>query len=177
MEHIKLHLKVYTLLRISFEVWCRPGNQQQSRILCIMALDENRWRQRIQKTTSLGDSKLLTLGPILNRVLEVKKFFDFISFTHIYREFNSRADYLSKSAFTLQEGTLLVQEYMEDSLSSKSSLFLFWSNPESRFFQKLEKNVCCGACLRACSVFVVDKLKTGMKGIWTQSAWMDDCNK
>lgn len=72
----------------------------------------------------LGNSKLLmvwangkcqlsnlNLGPILLRVLEVKQHFDFISFTHIYREFNTKADSLSKDALSLQEGSLLLQEF------------------------------------------------------------------
>ena len=78
----------------------------------------------------LGDSKLLidwengkcrpthlALGPIVPRVLEVKLQFEFISFSHIYREFNSKADTLSKDALSLQEGTLLAQEFRADLLS------------------------------------------------------------
>lgn len=39
-KFIKFHLKVYTLLRILFDVKCRPGNQQQSKMVCSMDLDE-----------------------------------------------------------------------------------------------------------------------------------------
>jgi len=65
-----------------------------------------------------GDSKLfiswcnnqciisnLTLPPILDRVLEARSRFQNISFEHVYREFNSKADALLKKALLLEEGT------------------------------------------------------------------------
>jgi hypothetical protein len=72
----------------------------------------------------LGDSKLLidwanskcqitnlALRSIIQKILEVKSLFDHLAFSHIYREFNTKAYYLSKGALPLQEGSLLSQEF------------------------------------------------------------------
>lgn len=93
----------------------------------------------IKELQVLGNSKLLmvwangkcqlsnlNLGPILLRVLEVKQHFDFISFTHIYREFNTKADSLSKDALSLQEGSLLLQEFKGHDLLAVSHSSPFW---------------------------------------------------
>jgi len=56
----------------------------------------------------------------------------------IFREFNSKVDYLCESLLTLQEETLIIQEYKEDPLSTESSLSLFLSKLESRFCRKQE---------------------------------------
>jgi hypothetical protein len=50
----------------------------------------------------------------MNRVPDVKSRFEFISFTHIFRKFNSKADFISKSALSLQ------QEYEGDNLLSEA---------------------------------------------------------
>ena len=72
----------------------------------------------------------LALGPIMNSVLEVKNQFDLISFTRIYKVYNSKANTLSTDALILQEGYLTVHEYKEDVLSSKSSISNIWLNLE-----------------------------------------------
>lgn len=73
----------------------------------------------IAKLRVFGDSKLmvdwannqgridnLMLEPIMNQFLEVKGKFEEIFFSHVYREFNTIADKLSKEALILQEGLL-----------------------------------------------------------------------
>lgn len=40
----------------------------------------------------------MLLVPIMNQILEVKSSFDDLSFTHIYRAFNTKVDQLSKGS-------------------------------------------------------------------------------
>lgn len=58
----------------------------------------------------------LGLQVIMNLVQEVKASFDSILFTHVYQEFNSHADKLSKEALILQEGNLLEEVFRERNL-------------------------------------------------------------
>ena len=53
------------------------------------------------------------LVPIMNQVKEVISTFELIFLTHIYKEFNTPVDSLSKETLTLQEGTVVVNEYKE----------------------------------------------------------------
>ena len=53
------------------------------------------------------------LVPIMNQVKEVISTFELIFLTHIYKEFNTHVDSLSKENMTLQEGTLVVHDYKE----------------------------------------------------------------
>lgn len=73
------------------------------------------WEDRLIQI--FGDSKLtigwtmgshicniLRFSPLLDEILLIKCHFDFISFTHVYRERNSTADKLSMEGSQLQEG-------------------------------------------------------------------------
>ena len=48
----------------------------------------------------------LVLNSIMNQAKEVKDPFGSISFTHVYREFNTQAIFLSKESLIMYEGTL-----------------------------------------------------------------------
>ena len=52
--------------------------------------------------------------PLLDEVLLLKHHFDFISFTHVYRERNSIADRLSKERAQLQEGQDSTECFLRD---------------------------------------------------------------
>ena len=47
------------------------------------------------------------------QVKEVIYTFEFIFLTHIYKEFKTHVDSLSKEILTLQDGTLVLHEYKE----------------------------------------------------------------
>jgi ribonuclease HI len=83
--------------------------------------------KNVSRLQVLGDSKLLmdwengknqitnmALSPIMELCLEKKKIFEEISFSHVYREFNYKADKLSKEALILQEGHLIEQEFRDN---------------------------------------------------------------
>jgi ribonuclease HI len=89
----------------------------------------------LTKLQVFGDSKLmvnwannqcrmdnLLLVPLMNQFLEVKEKFEDISFSHVFREFNSIADQLSKEALLLQEGLLYEQEFRGGTLISASEI-------------------------------------------------------
>lgn len=61
----------------------------------------------------------------MHRVLEVKNQFDFISFTHTYKELNSKEHLLSKDALSLQEGSLEAQDFMGEELCVESFASFF----------------------------------------------------
>ena len=74
-----------------------------------------------------GDSKLtinwamgshrcniLHLTPLLNEILLIKSHFDFICFTHVYKEINSTMDKLSKEVSQLQEGEDISDDFLRD---------------------------------------------------------------
>jgi hypothetical protein len=71
---------------------------------------------------SIGNMGLIS---IMKQVKEVKATFESISFTHVYFEFNTQANILSKEALIMQEGTLLVHEYRGGTLISKSQKSLY----------------------------------------------------
>jgi hypothetical protein len=86
----------------------------------------------------LGDSKLpidlankenmityLILSPVISRVVDIKRGIEAISFLHIYREFNTKVDQLSKGALSLQEGIITVQEFGDGALVSDSASSFF----------------------------------------------------
>jgi hypothetical protein len=52
--------------------------------------------------------------PLLDEVFLLKQHFDFISFTHVYRERNSIADKLSKEGAQLQEGQDSIECFPRD---------------------------------------------------------------
>jgi ribonuclease HI len=92
----------------------------------------------LTKLQVLGDSKVmvdrannqcrianLVLQPLTIQFQEEKKKFEDIYFSHIYEEFNSLADQLSKEALLMQEGLLTEHEFMEGSQVSASERFLF----------------------------------------------------
>jgi hypothetical protein len=56
----------------------------------------------------------------MNQFLEVKEKFKDISFSYVFREFNSIANQLSKEAILLQEGLLYEQEFRGGTLISAS---------------------------------------------------------
>ena len=57
---------------------------------------------------------ILRLTPLLDEILLTKCHFDFISFTHIYRERNSIANKLSKEGSQLQEGEEISVNFTRD---------------------------------------------------------------
>lgn len=75
----------------------------------------------------------------MKQVNEVKATFEFIPFTHVYFEFNTRAD--MKKAI-MQEGTLLVHEYREGSLISKSEKSLYKCFDDISTMEDKFMNVC-----------------------------------
>ena len=52
--------------------------------------------------------------------------FDLISFTQIYRIFNSKVDSLSKVALSLQEGSMMIQEYRGVNLLFEKIAIFIW---------------------------------------------------
>ena len=112
-----------------------------------MASFENKNRQRFitlesvsifQDIDVLGNNKwrientLLTL--IMNKVLEVKNGFNDISFHHIYREFNSKVNQLSKEALLLQKGFLSKQEFRGGTQITNSERSLYFVKVENDLF-------------------------------------------
>jgi hypothetical protein len=67
----------------------------------------------------------LLLVPLMNQFLEAKEKFEDISFSRVFREFNSIADQLSKEALLLQQGLLDEQEFRGGALISASEWTLF----------------------------------------------------
>lgn len=103
-----------------------------------MVTSENSCRQRYYKASGVGGLKVahklgkwkvpltnLALGLIIQRVMEVKLQFEFISFSHVYREFNTKADSLSKEALSLPEDSLLTQEFRGADLLSENMISVF----------------------------------------------------
>ena len=99
---------------------------------------DNTW-QRINHLQVLGESNLVIewvkhnhhirnsdLKPIMNKIVEVKSHFHDISFTCVYREFNTKVDNLSKDVLLLQEGTFTEQVFKGGIVlpTSKSSWIL-----------------------------------------------------
>ena len=60
-----------------------------------------------------------------DRILALKSHFSTISFTHIYREYNSSADSLSKEALTLDMGVLKCKEYYDGEMIGCTTIQLF----------------------------------------------------
>ena len=67
----------------------------------------------------------LHLKPFMNQIVEVKYNFHYISFTYLYREFNTNIENLSKDALLLQEGNFTKQVFIGDTvlLASKSHFY------------------------------------------------------
>jgi len=61
----------------------------------------------INGRSSIRNSTLLQW---YQKICELKSFFGEISFQHIYREYNSKADLLSKEALSLGDGILMLKE-------------------------------------------------------------------
>jgi hypothetical protein len=57
----------------------------------------------------------ISLSPLLDRIVDVRVHFQSLSFEHVYREFNMKAHELSKEDLLLEEGTLVTQEFTENS--------------------------------------------------------------
>ena len=55
-------------------------------------------------------------------------------FYHIYREFNSKADDLSKWAIGPGEGKIVWEENIEDCLVDSGTLYLYWASLLSCFY-------------------------------------------
>ena len=71
-------------------------------------------------------SSNIALAPISNRILEITTHFDLISFTQIYRIFNSKLDSLSKVALSLQEGSMMIQEQRGANLLFEKIAIVLW---------------------------------------------------
>jgi len=56
----------------------------------------------------------LNLISLAEQVKENSRLFNRISFTHVYRELNTKADALSKDGLSLTEGILHLEEFLED---------------------------------------------------------------
>lgn len=52
--------------------------------------------------------------PLLDEVMLIKSQFDYISFSHVYRERNTLADRLSKEGVHLQEGEVNTECFLRD---------------------------------------------------------------
>jgi hypothetical protein len=106
----------------------------------------------------LGDSTLLmdweiglcqisnlNIGPIMHIVLELSNIFYFISFKHIYREFNTKVDLLSKDALSLQKGILEAQEFRGEDhfvVSSISIFFNLWKGYNLKVGRRVQSLAC-----------------------------------
>jgi ribonuclease HI len=115
------------------------GSNNRAKFYALWLLLKTAKEKGLKQFQVYGDSKMLmywannkyqtgnlTLVPIMNQVMEVKNRFEEISFNHIYREYNTKADQLSKETLLMQEGILFEQEFRRGSQISihERSLYL-----------------------------------------------------
>jgi ribonuclease HI len=60
-----------------------------------------------------GKLQVISLVRWKDRIKELTKSFNTISFSHIYREQNKEADFLSKKAIQMQEGKISYNQWIE----------------------------------------------------------------
>jgi ribonuclease HI len=94
--------------------------------------------QKIDHLQAVGDSKLminwalnkcsLKLGDLdfwIRRICSLKAEFTILEFSHIYREFNRKADNLALQASSLEEGKVFVQLWIDGPLHNDYIIPLF----------------------------------------------------
>lgn len=67
----------------------------------------------------------LIFVPLLGRIREVRAKFSPLSFQHVYREHNYKADQLSKEILRLQEGLMEVSEIIDGNAQSITSVSIY----------------------------------------------------
>jgi len=100
------------------------GTNNRAEFFALWILLKTAIDKGINQLQGMGDSKLVikwanqnyniknpALLPILHQILEVKIRFDDLSSSHIYHEFNSQADHLSKEALSLHDGTFIEHDF------------------------------------------------------------------
>lgn len=98
------------------------GTNNRAELYAFCILLKAALEQKMKRIQILGDFKLvldwtngksnitnLLSRPIMDRIQVLKGDFDGVSFIHVYREFNHKADTLSKQALTVQKGVLIEQ--------------------------------------------------------------------
>jgi hypothetical protein len=68
----------------------------------------------------------LRLVPLLDRIREARAQFTSLSFQHVYKELNCKADQLSKEALRLQEEMMEVTKVIDRNVQSANSLFIYF---------------------------------------------------
>jgi len=105
-----------------FKIGLGEGTNNRAELLSLWALIWLAIHVECRDVTILGDSKAIidwingkaairnsTLLHWYQKICQLKELFEQISFQHIYREHNSKADLLSKEALNLGDGILLMK--------------------------------------------------------------------
>ena len=105
---------------------CGPGTNTREELLGVWDTLSLAVRLNIDGLQVYGDSKIvidwlnnrgklhvLSLVRWKDRIKDLTLAFNSISFTHIYREQNKEADYLSKKALQMQEGKISYNKWIE----------------------------------------------------------------
>jgi ribonuclease HI len=110
----------------SHQICARGKNKQQSELIALWTLLETAKEKNLSKLQVFGDSKLVIdwarginniqnprLASLLRDIKLTFRDFEWISFQHILRELNTKADELSKEALQLQKGAFGFYEFFE----------------------------------------------------------------
>ena len=122
---ILLHFDSENFIHISVGFVSGTNNYAETSALRLLLIKALEWG--IRSIQIFGDSKLtinwendthqcsiLRLRPILNEIFLLQQHFNFVSFTHVYRERNDTADRLSKAGAQLEEGEETAKSFLRD---------------------------------------------------------------
>jgi ribonuclease HI len=128
------HSKFYNL-----KLGVGAGSNTRAKLLALWGLLNFAKSIHVEHLQVVGDSKLIVdwINHICNlqvlnleswqkRIRQLQEAFQELTITQVYREFNTRADLLSKEAVTLDPGTFIVKYFEDDTLVSKDKNFLFY---------------------------------------------------
>jgi ribonuclease HI len=116
----KKHSLSQNFTHFSLKYGAGLSTNNRAELYALWILLKSALEQKVKRIQILGDSKRvldwengksnitnLLSRPIMDRIQVLKGDFDGVSFIHVYREFNHKADTLSKEALTVQEGVLI----------------------------------------------------------------------
>jgi ribonuclease HI len=117
-------IKMNSSLSFRLKLNCGQGTNTRGELLSLWSLLFFADSRNFHQMQILGDSKVIvdwfnhkaqlqvaTLQGWIQKICMLAMNFSFLSLSHIYREYNSVADKLSKEALLLDEGRLVVEEF------------------------------------------------------------------
>ena len=138
MGGVGIHLLISLVHLLCFKMGCGHNTNTRSELLALWALIYVPKELGISTLHVFGDSSAiinwvkgraalsaLNLDGWCHNIYELKSYFLSLYFLHVYREYNERADGLSKEVLSLATGHLFFTELYEGEIIGNGSIHLF----------------------------------------------------